>query len=59
MDIIGGVATILFDTGVLVVTVQNTIETTKLQQGTEIWKKKSLTSALVNQGKKFFFLLVN
>ena len=54
MDMISGVSTILFDTGVLVVTVQNTIETIRLQKGVEIWQTKSLTGVLVNQGENFF-----
>ena len=55
MDTINGVATILFDTGVLVVTVQNTIETIRLQRGVKIWQKKSLTGVFINQGEDFFF----
>ena len=49
-----GVSIILFDTGVLAMTVQNAIETIRLQHGTEIWQKKSLTGLLVNQGGEFF-----
>ena len=36
-------------------TVQNTIETLRLQEGVEMWQKESLTGVVINQGKNFFF----
>ncbi|KAF8497365.1 hypothetical protein JB92DRAFT_2987244, partial [Gautieria morchelliformis] len=44
MDIIGNVALILFDTGVVIVTILSSIQTLRLWRKGEVWDKKSLTS---------------
>jgi len=51
VDTINGVAIILFDTGVVAVTIQSSIQAMRLQQGFGIWHKKSLIGLLNNQGE--------
>ena len=53
MDTVAGVITILFDTGIIAVTILNAMETMKCYRRVEIWHKESIAGLLVNQGEIF------
>ena len=55
--ILSGVFSIIFDTGVIAVTIQSTLTILRVQEGVNALQKQTLTSLLIQQGMHFILCI--